>query len=185
MDGLEEVIELHAVYGFTTLIVIDLESVDSEWLDEHCDVVGFARSSAEIPAGLWLARGCVAEVTETRLVVRRDERAVRTISGPIAVRFTRAGRAVPSTKWEWANAGNCPSARLETSKGEHRDGAVRVTGSDLAHQAAGRGVPKCHGATYAPNLDVELANKPGPQHSLSRCEDLTSSTLANGPHSHE
>jgi hypothetical protein len=44
MDALVDVIELHAVYGFTTPIVIDLESVDSEWLDEHCDVVGFARS---------------------------------------------------------------------------------------------------------------------------------------------
>jgi hypothetical protein len=185
MDALVEVVELHAVYGFMTPIVIDLESVDSEWLDEHCDVVGFARSRAEIPAGLWLARGCVAEVTETRLVARRDERAVRTISGPIVVRFTRAGSAVPSIKWEWANVGDCPFARLETAMGEHRDGTERDPGTDLAHQAAGRGVPICHGATYTPNLDVELANQAGPQHNSNRCEDLASSTLANGPHSHE
>jgi hypothetical protein len=87
MDGLD-MIELRAVYGFKDPIVIDLETVDSDWLDAHCDVLGFARTKAEIPAGLWLARGCVVEVSETRLVARRDERAVRTFSGPIAVYFT-------------------------------------------------------------------------------------------------
>jgi hypothetical protein len=90
MDGLEDVIELHAVYGFKNPIVIDLETVDSDWLDGHCDVVGFARSKAEIPCSLWLAQGYVVEVSETRLVAREDERAVRTVSGPIAVRFTRS-----------------------------------------------------------------------------------------------
>jgi hypothetical protein len=90
MDGLEGVIELHAVYGFKNPIVIDLETIDSDWLDGHCDVVGLARSKAEIPCGLWLAQGCVVEVSETRLVAGEDERAVRTVSGPIAVRFTRS-----------------------------------------------------------------------------------------------
>jgi hypothetical protein len=91
MDGLGDVIELHAVYGFKNPIVIDLETIDSDWLDGHCDVVGFARSKAEIPRGLWLAQGYIVEVSETRLVAGEDERAVRTVSGPIAVRFTRSG----------------------------------------------------------------------------------------------
>ena len=90
MDALGDVIELHAVYGFKNPIVIDLESVDSDWLDGHCDVVGLARSREEIPPGLWLAQGYVVEVFETRLVAREDERAVRTASGPIAVHFTRS-----------------------------------------------------------------------------------------------
>jgi hypothetical protein len=90
MDAVGDVIELHAVYGFKKPIVIDLETIDSDWLDGHCDVVGFARSQAEIPPGLWLAQGYVVEVSETRLVAREDERAVRTVSGPIAVRFTRS-----------------------------------------------------------------------------------------------
>jgi hypothetical protein len=90
MDGQGDVIELHAVYGFKNPIVIDLETIDSDWLDGHCDVVGLARSKAEIPCGLWLSQGCVVEVSETRLVAREDERAVRTASGPIAVRFTRS-----------------------------------------------------------------------------------------------
>jgi hypothetical protein len=89
MDALVDVIELHAVYGFKNPIVIDLETVDSDWLDGHCDVVGLARSKAEIPCGPWLAQGYVVEVSEMRLVAREDERAVRTVSGPIAIRFTR------------------------------------------------------------------------------------------------
>jgi hypothetical protein len=80
--------------------VIDLETVDSEWLDGHCDVVGFARTTSEIPRGLWLELGYVVEVAELRLVARRDERAVRTLSGPIAFRFTHTE---PLTRWEWAN----------------------------------------------------------------------------------
>jgi hypothetical protein len=90
MDGLQDVIELHAVYGFKNPIVIDLETVDGDWLDGHCDVVGLARTKAEIPCGLWLAQGYVVEVSETRLFAGEDERAVRTVSGPIAVRFTRS-----------------------------------------------------------------------------------------------
>jgi hypothetical protein len=97
MDALDDVVELHAVYGFTDPIVIDLESVNSEWLDGHCDVVGFARATTEIPRGLWLEQGYVLEIVETRLVAGRDERAVRTRSGPIAYRFTHAG---PLTRWE-------------------------------------------------------------------------------------
>jgi hypothetical protein len=54
MDALDDVVELHAVYGFTDPIVIDLETVDSEWLDGNCDVVGFARTTSELPRGLWL-----------------------------------------------------------------------------------------------------------------------------------
>jgi hypothetical protein len=97
MDVIEDVIELHAAYGFTDPIVIDLETVDSEWLDGHCDVVGFARTTSELPHGLWLELGYVVEVAERRLVSQRGERAVRTRSGPIAYRFTHAG---PLTRWE-------------------------------------------------------------------------------------
>ena len=127
MDGLEEVIELHAVYGFKRPIVIDLETVDSEWLEGHCDVVGLARSRAQIPPGLWLARGCVAEVTETRLFGRRDERAVRTISGPIVVRFARAEGPDRSTRWEWANTGNGSDEPWQSPGREQRIGSPRRT----------------------------------------------------------
>jgi hypothetical protein len=95
MDAVGDVIELHAVYGFKNPIVIDLETIDSDWLDGHCDVVGFARSKPEIPPGLWLAQGYIVEVSETRLVAGEDERAVRTVSGPIAVRFTRSASDRP------------------------------------------------------------------------------------------
>jgi hypothetical protein len=97
MDAFDDVVELHAGYGLTDPIVIDLETVDSEWLDGHCDVVGFARTTSEIPRSLWLEQGHILEVAETRLVAQRDERAVRTRSGPIAFRFTHAG---PLTRWE-------------------------------------------------------------------------------------
>jgi hypothetical protein len=97
MNALDDVVELHTFYGFTDPIVIDLETVDSEWLDGHCDVVGFARTTSEIPRGLWLEQGYILEVAETRLVAQRDERAVRTRSGPIAFRFTHTE---PSTRWE-------------------------------------------------------------------------------------
>jgi hypothetical protein len=90
MNALDDVVELRAVYGFTDPIVIDLETVDSEWLDGHCDVVGFARNVSEIPRGLWLEQGYILEVAETRLVSQRDERAVRTRSGPIVFCFTHA-----------------------------------------------------------------------------------------------
>jgi hypothetical protein len=78
MDALEDVVEIHAVYGFTNRTVIDLETIDSEWLDAHCDVVGFARSRTEIPPGLWLADGFGTEVSCSRLVAAVDERARRT-----------------------------------------------------------------------------------------------------------
>jgi hypothetical protein len=100
MDALDDVVELHAVYGFTDPIVIDLEIVDSEWLDGQCDVVGFARTTSEIPRGLWLGLGYVVEISETRLVARRDERAVRTRSGPIAFHFMHTE---PPTRWELTN----------------------------------------------------------------------------------
>jgi hypothetical protein len=100
MDAVDDVVQLHAVYGFTDPIVIDLETVDSEWLDGHCDIVGFARSTSEMPRGLWLEQGYVLEVAEMRLVALRDERAVRTRSGTIAYRFTHAE---PLTRWELAS----------------------------------------------------------------------------------
>jgi hypothetical protein len=177
MDGLEELIELHAMYGFKTPIMIDLETVDSDWLDGHCDVVGFARSKAENPPGLWLARGCVVEVSEVRLVAAEDERAVQTISGPTAVHFTRAARTVPSTRWKWANAGDSPLARRESPRAEHREVAVRVMRTDLARQAARQRAPMCHGVTHTLNLDVELTNQPGWERNRIKCEDLTSSPL--------
>ncbi len=122
MDAVDEVVELHAVYGFTDPIVIDLETVDSDWLDGHCDVVGFARTTSEIPRGVWLEQGYVLEIVETRLVAGRDERAVRTRSGPIAYRFTHAG---PLTRWELTGTlpsmiGHHSAAYPSTSISEYR-----------------------------------------------------------------
>jgi hypothetical protein len=123
MDAVDEVVELHAVYGFTDPIVIDLETVDSEWLDGHCDVVGFARNVSEILRGLWLEQGYILEVAETRLVSQRDERAVRTRSGPIAFRFTHAG---PLTRWELTGTlpsmiGHHSAAHPPTPMSEYRE----------------------------------------------------------------
>jgi hypothetical protein len=174
MDGLD-MIELRAVYGFKDPIVIDLETVDSDWLDAHCDVLGFARTKAEIPAGLWLARGCVVEVSETRLVARRDERAVRTFSGPIAVYFTRSEREGSSIRWEWANSGDCSPARLESSIGEHRELAVRDIERDVVPQAPHHQAPVCHGAIGMLNLPGEIPNEPGQQRIRINYGDLTSS----------
>jgi hypothetical protein len=177
MDGLEDVIELHAVYGFKDSIVIDLESVDSDWLDGHCDVVGFARSKAEVPAGLWLARGCVVEVSETRLVARRDERAVRTLSGPIAVYFTRSERQGPSIRWEWASNGDCPPARLESPSVERRELAIRDTEQDFAPQATHHRAPMSRGAMCPLNLRGEITNERGQQRDRIMGADLMGSPL--------
>jgi hypothetical protein len=139
VDAFGDVVELHAVYGFKTPIVIDLETVDSDWLDGHCDVVGFARLRAEVRPGLWLARGCVVEVSETRLVARRDERAVRTASGPIAVHFTRFERQGPPIRWEWANTGDCPPEQWQSPMREQRVGSPRHTRGSRATSGASTG----------------------------------------------
>jgi hypothetical protein len=175
MDGLGDVIELHAAYGFKTPIVIDLETVNSDWLDAHCDVVGFARSKVEIPPGQWLACGFLVEISETRLVARHDERAVRTLSRPIAVHFTRAEGQNPSIRWEWANTGDYLPTGLETTNGERRDLPVRDLRSDLARQTARHPSPRCRSVRYAATLDVELANQPGRQRHGRKREDLRSS----------
>jgi hypothetical protein len=161
VDAFEDVIELHVVYGFKHPIVIDLETVDSDWLDGRCDVV------------------------EVRLVARRDERAVRTIDGPISVRFTRAKRQGPFTKWEWANAGDCSTMRLQSPMNEHRDLAVHDIVADLARQAARRRAPICHGTKCRLNLQVDLTNKSRQQRGRRKCGDLTGSLPPNGPHRHE
>jgi hypothetical protein len=138
MDAFDDVVELHAVYGFTDPIVIDLETVDSDWLDGHCDVVGFARTTSGIPRGLWLEQGYVLEVAETRLVAGRDERAVRTRSGPIAFRFTHAG---PVTKWELTNTlpglnRRHPAAYPPTPMSEYR-----VSAESYIYKAFARDAP--------------------------------------------
>jgi hypothetical protein len=138
VDAFDDIVELHAVYGFTDPIVIDLETVDSDWLDGHCDVVGFARTTSEIPRGLWLEQGYVLEIVETRLVAGRDERAVRTRSGPIAYRFTHAE---PLTRWEltdtlpWMNRRH-PAAYPSTPMSEYRvltEGDVYMAFAREAH----------------------------------------------------
>jgi hypothetical protein len=177
MDGLDDVIEFHAVYGFTDPIVIDLETVDSDWLDGHCDVVGFARSKEEVPPGLWLARGCVVEVSETRLLARRDERVVRTLSGPIAVHFTCSERPGPSIRWEWANTWDCPPARLESPRFERRELAIRDMERDSAPQAAHHRAPVSRGAKCPLNLRGEITNEQGQQRDRIMGGDLMGSPL--------
>jgi hypothetical protein len=177
MVGLEDMIELHSVYGFVDPIVIDLETVDSDWLDGHCDVAGFARSNAEIPPGLWLARGCVVEISETRLVARRDERAVRTLTGPIVVYFTRAEHEGPFIAWEWANIWDCPPERLESSRAEHPELEVHDMEQDVALQTVYHLAPIYLGAVCTPHLRGEITNELGQQHRRINCGDLTGSPL--------
>jgi hypothetical protein len=167
MDALDDVVELHAVYGFTDPIVIDLETVDSEWLDGHCDVVGFARTTSEIPRGLWLEQGYVVEVAETRLVARRDERAVRTLTGPIAFRFTHTE---PLTRGEWTNPyssliGHDPAAHHQTPTSGYRMTAECDMHTHLARDApfarlaARRRAPAYRGATDMATPHVDTTNE--------------------------
>jgi hypothetical protein len=173
MDALDNVVELHAVYGFTDPIVIDLETVDSEWLDGHCDVVGFARATSEIPRGLWLEQGYVVEVAETRLVARRDERAVRTLSGPIAFRFTDTE---PLTRWEWTNLhssliGHDPAAQAhhQTPTSGYRVLAecdiytYLARDAPFAPVAARRSAPAYRDATDMATSHVDTTNESKPQ----------------------
>jgi hypothetical protein len=138
MDALDDVVELHAVYGFTDPIVIDLETVDSEWLDGNCDVVGFARTTSEIPRGLWLEQGYILEVAETRLVARRDERAVRTRSGPIAYRFTHAELL---TRWELTGTLSLPTGRHPVAYHRNPPSEYRVSVERDIHMAFTRDAP--------------------------------------------
>jgi hypothetical protein len=138
MDAFDDVVELHAVYGFTDPIVIDLETVDSEWLDGHCDVVGFARTTSELPHGLWLELGYVVEVAETRLVARRDERTVRTRSGPIAYRFTHAG---PLTRRRSLNTHSSTICRQPVSHHRNPMNEYRVLAESDIYTAFARDAP--------------------------------------------
>jgi hypothetical protein len=82
-----DIIELQAVYGFKKSVPIDLEVVDNDWLEGHCDVVGYARPEAPIELGLWLAEGFAVEIAAVHLVSAFDPRAVKTLDGPISFRY--------------------------------------------------------------------------------------------------
>jgi len=82
-----DIIELQAVYGFKAAVPIDLEVVDNDWLETHCDIVGYARLEAPIELGLWLSEGYEMEISATHLVASDDPRATKTLAGPVSYQF--------------------------------------------------------------------------------------------------